>query len=57
MTDFARAADVVQGGVAARAFPASVVEVGTSREVLWRQAFGRLDYEPDSDLTDRKSVV
>jgi CubicO group peptidase (beta-lactamase class C family) len=56
VTDFARAADVVQGGVAARAFPASVVEVGTSREVLWRQAFGRLDYEPDSDLTRNDTI-
>jgi CubicO group peptidase (beta-lactamase class C family) len=51
VTDFARAADVVQGGVEARAFPAAVVEVGTARGVLWRQAFGRLDDDPDSDLT------
>lgn len=56
MTDFARAADVVQGGVDARAFPASVVEVGTPRDVLWRQAFGRLDYDPDSDLTRHDTI-
>jgi CubicO group peptidase (beta-lactamase class C family) len=51
VTEFARAADVVQGGVDARAFPAAVVEVGTVREVRWRQAFGRLDYDPETDLT------
>jgi len=48
VTDFARAADVVQRGVVKRAFPAAVVEVGTRRGVLWQQAFGRLDADPDS---------
>ena len=48
MSDFTGAADVVQRGVEARAFPAAVVEVGTRREALWQQAFGRLDYDPDS---------
>ena len=51
MSDFAVAADVVQRGVDARAFPAAVVEVGTSTGVLWRQAFGTLDYDADSDVT------
>ena len=48
MIDFGRAADIVQRGVDERAFPAAVVEVGTPGEVLWRQAFGRLDSNPDS---------
>jgi CubicO group peptidase (beta-lactamase class C family) len=34
--------------IAARAFPAAVVEVGTPREVLWREAFGTLTYEADA---------
>ena len=51
MTDFARAGDVVQRGIDARAFPAAVVEVGTPRDVLWRQAFGALDYDPESPPT------
>jgi len=48
VSDFARAADVVQRGVDARAFPAAAVEVGTRSEVLWQQAFGTLDSDPDS---------
>jgi len=51
VSDFGHAADVVQGGIDARAFPAAVVEVGTPSEVLWRQAFGTLDYDADSDVT------
>jgi CubicO group peptidase (beta-lactamase class C family) len=48
VTDFARAAEVVERGVTERAFPAAVVEIGTEREVLWRKPFGQLDYEADS---------
>lgn len=56
MTDFSRAADVVQRGVEARAFPAASVEVGTHDRVLWQQAFGRLDYESDSALTQTDTI-
>jgi CubicO group peptidase (beta-lactamase class C family) len=56
VNDFARAAEVVQRGIDARAFPAAVVEVGTRTEVLWRQAFGRLDYDPDSDATRVETI-
>ena len=56
MIDFARAADVVQRGVEERAFPAAVVEVGTRGEVLWQQAFGRLDYDPDSAPTQNSTI-
>jgi CubicO group peptidase (beta-lactamase class C family) len=46
--NFQRAADVVARGQRDRAYPAAVVEVGNATGVLWRQAFGRLDYEPES---------
>ena len=48
MSRFTPAAEVVQRGVDERAFPAAVVEVGTRGEVLWQQAFGRLDADSDS---------
>ena len=56
MTDFARAADVVQHGVEARAFPAAVVEAGSRTQVLWQQPFGRLDYEPESPPTQTGTI-
>jgi CubicO group peptidase (beta-lactamase class C family) len=56
VSDFARAADVVERGVEARAFPAAVVEVGTRRQVLWQQAFGRLEYEPGSAATQTSTI-
>lgn len=51
MNRFAAAAEIVQRGVDDRAFPAAVVEVGTRSELLWQQAFGRLDPDPESPLT------
>ena len=56
MSDFARAAAIVQGGVDARAFPAAVVEVGARDAVLWQQAFGRLDPDPDSPATQTSTI-
>ena len=56
MSDFDGAADVVQRGVEERAFPAAVVEVGTRGEMLWQQAFGRLDYERDSTPADTSTI-
>ena len=56
MSDFARAAEVVQRGVDERAFPAAVVEVGSARDVLWRRAFGRLDVEADSPATQHTTI-
>ena len=56
MNDFAAAAAVVPHGVAARAFPAAVVEVGARDAVLWRQAFGRLDYELESTATQTTTI-
>ena len=54
--DFSRAADVVLQGHRDRAYPAAVVEVGHAAGVVWRQAFGRLDYEPDSPATQDDTI-
>ena len=51
MTRFANAAGVIQRGIDQGAFPAAVLEVGTSRGVLAQQAFGRLDRDPESPPT------
>jgi CubicO group peptidase (beta-lactamase class C family) len=37
---------VLEEAIAERAFPAAVVEVGNAGQVLWRQAFGRLTFDP-----------
>ena len=38
------------------AFPAAVAEVGTSGDVLWREAFGTLSQDPDAPLTQDHTV-
>jgi serine-type D-Ala-D-Ala carboxypeptidase len=53
---FSRAEAVVRQGHDDRAYPSAVVEVGHVRGVLWRQAFGHLDYEPDSPPTRDDTV-
>jgi CubicO group peptidase (beta-lactamase class C family) len=45
---FADARNVLQRAVTERAFPAAVVEVGRSSDVLWREAFGRLSFDADA---------
>jgi CubicO group peptidase (beta-lactamase class C family) len=54
--DFTRAAEVVLQGHTERAYPAAVVEVGHAQGVLWRQAFGRFEYEPDARPTQHDTV-
>src|SRR5437763_3094297 len=54
--DFTCAADVILQGHHDRAYPAAVVEVGHGAGVVWRQAFGRLDYEPDSPATQDDTI-
>ena len=39
---------ILQDAVAARAFPAAAIEVGTPRGVVWREAFGALHYGDDA---------
>jgi CubicO group peptidase (beta-lactamase class C family) len=42
------AAGIIAEAIAARAFPAAVVEVGRARAVLWRHVAGTLTYEADA---------
>jgi CubicO group peptidase (beta-lactamase class C family) len=44
--DVARQA--IRAGLADRAFPAAVVELGTATDVLWREAFGRFSYDAEA---------
>lgn len=48
MPAFTRARRVLQAAAAARVFPCAVVEVGTGTEVLWREASGRLRFDPSA---------
>jgi serine-type D-Ala-D-Ala carboxypeptidase len=56
MIDFGHAAGIVQRGVDEGAFPAAVVEVGTRGNVLWQQAFGTLDSDPESAVTQKDTL-
>ena len=42
---------VLRRAIDERAFPAAVVEVGTSSETLWREPFGRLTFDADAPAT------
>jgi CubicO group peptidase (beta-lactamase class C family) len=42
---FAAAREVLRRAIADRAFPAAAIEVGTSSQPLWREAFGRLSFD------------
>ena len=45
---FAAARQILQRALTDRAFPAAVIEVGNTHQPLWREAFGRLTFEPDA---------
>jgi CubicO group peptidase (beta-lactamase class C family) len=45
---FVAARRVLDQAIAARAFPAAVIEVGTAGQILWRQAFGTLTFDTDA---------
>jgi CubicO group peptidase (beta-lactamase class C family) len=45
---FATARQILQRALAERAFPAAAIEVGNAYQPLWREAFGRLTFEPDA---------
>jgi serine-type D-Ala-D-Ala carboxypeptidase len=47
---FNAARDVLQKAVAARVFPAAVVEVGEAGRPLWREAFGRCSFDDNAAL-------
>jgi CubicO group peptidase (beta-lactamase class C family) len=54
--DFAEATTLLEAAVDDRAFPAAVIEVGTSSRVLWQGAFGRLHDDPEAPPTALDSV-
>jgi CubicO group peptidase (beta-lactamase class C family) len=56
MARFAEAAAIIQRGIDEHAYPAAVIEVGTRGDPLWRQAFGRLTYEPDSLVAQKDTI-
>jgi len=45
LNQFPRARRVLLDAVAARAFPAAVIEVGDATRIRWREPFGRLTYD------------
>jgi CubicO group peptidase (beta-lactamase class C family) len=53
---FAAAREILQQAIADRAFPAAVIEVGNSHQLLWREAFGRLTFDTESPPTRDDTV-
>jgi CubicO group peptidase (beta-lactamase class C family) len=53
---FPAARQILLRGVAERAFPAAVVEVGDSKQILWREAFGRLSFQDDAPPTKGDTI-
>jgi serine-type D-Ala-D-Ala carboxypeptidase len=47
---------VLEQAIEARAFPACVVEVGDAAGILWREAFGRLTYQPGAPATREDTI-
>jgi CubicO group peptidase (beta-lactamase class C family) len=53
---FAGVAHLLEEGVAARAFPAAVIEIGRAPGVVWRDSFGALTYDADAALTVPETI-
>lgn len=53
---FEAARQVLERAIAERAFPAAVVEVGNTGQLLWREAFGRLTYDADAFPTTADTI-
>jgi CubicO group peptidase (beta-lactamase class C family) len=53
---FAAAAALVRHAIASGAFPAASIEVGSSERALWRDATGRLTYDPDASPVDEHTI-
>jgi CubicO group peptidase (beta-lactamase class C family) len=53
---FARARTVIESGLASRAYPAAVVEVGSRTGVSWREAFGALTYDPGAPRCTEETI-
>ena len=56
MPDFPLARRVIHGAVAARVAPSVAVEIGDSAGVVWREAAGRLTYEPAAPPASAETV-
>jgi len=53
---FDAARRVLEQAIAEQAFPAAVIEVGNTGQMAWRQAFGRLTYDPHSARTTDATI-
>ena len=53
---FPAAREILERAIADRAFPAATIEVGTSHQPLWREAFGRLTFDADSALARDETI-
>lgn len=56
MTRFAPAAAILREGIAAHAFPAAAVEVGSRETVIWNDAFGNLTYAADAQPANPDTI-
>jgi CubicO group peptidase (beta-lactamase class C family) len=56
MNEFDAARAVIQRGLATRAFPAAVVNVGDRGGPRWQEAFGRLTYSEGAPATDLSTI-
>lgn len=56
MPEFSGVARLIDDAVAARAFPAATIEVGTHARPLWQHAAGRLTYDDDAAATTPDTV-
>jgi serine-type D-Ala-D-Ala carboxypeptidase len=54
--EFAVARAVLHRAIAERAFPSAVLEVGTTTQPIWQEAFGRLSYSSDAPATTLDTV-
>jgi CubicO group peptidase (beta-lactamase class C family) len=56
MSPFGAAAGILREAIAARAFPAASIEVGSREAVFWHEAFGHLTYESGADDASTETV-
>jgi CubicO group peptidase (beta-lactamase class C family) len=56
MSEFPAARAVLARAIEAHAFPAAVVEVGTTGAVAWREAFGTLTYDRGATAANEESI-
>jgi CubicO group peptidase (beta-lactamase class C family) len=53
---FDAARQILRDAISRGAFPAAVVEAGHARGPIWREAFGRLTYEPDAPAATQATI-